>query len=102
MPEQEPDNNNSFFVLVIVVFCIMLVALALQSCKHPDSPIPTNIHKCDWVDCDHQGEEMDQWKFVSQWGHEEYTDSWCVEITHFMNPEMSYEETEEYVFSGVE
>ena len=102
MPKQEPDNNNSFFILVIVVFYIMLVALALQNCKHPDSPIPTNIHKCDWVDCEHIGEEMNQDTFKPQWGCEEMTDCYLVELTHFMNPEMSYEETEEYVFSGVE
>ena len=59
-------------------------------------------HYCDWEDCNHKGKEMDQFKFVSQWGYEEMTDGWCIEMTHFMNPEMTYEECEQYVFEGVE
>lgn len=59
-------------------------------------------HQCNWEDCYHQGEVVDQNNFVSYWGCEEFTDGWCVEMTHFMNPEMTYEECEAYVFSGVE
>lgn len=59
-------------------------------------------HYCNWEDCDHQGKVMNQWLFSSEWGAEDYSDSWCTEITHFMNPEMTYEECEDYVFSGVE
>lgn len=59
-------------------------------------------HECNWNDCDHQGRIINQWLFSSEWGAEEYSDTWCIEFTHFMNPEMTYEECEEYVFSGIE
>lgn len=61
-------------------------------------------HYCDWIDCPHQGEYMDQHKFISKWdgGYEKLTDSWSIELVHFMNPEWTYEQCEEYVMSGVE
>lgn len=61
-------------------------------------------HYCDWEDCPHQGENMDQHNFISKWkgGYDELTDGWCVEITHFMNPNWTYEQCEDYVFAGIE
>lgn len=59
-------------------------------------------HYCSWEDCGYQNEVMDQWLFMSESGAEEFTDTWCIEMTHFLNPEMTYEECEQYVFEGVE
>lgn len=39
-------------------------------------------HKCTWEDCEVQGETV----FYSQWGYEEGTDGYCVELAHFQNP----------------
>lgn len=59
-------------------------------------------HVCNWEDCEHKGELMNAERFVSLWGYEEDTDGYLVELTHYMNPEMTYEQTEAYVFSGME
>ena len=59
-------------------------------------------HYCNWEDCGYQNEVMDQWLFMSESGSDEFTDTWCIEMTHFLNPEMTYEECEQYVFEGVE
>ena len=59
-------------------------------------------HYCSWEDCGYQGKVVHQYLFTSDWGYEEMTDGWCIEMTHFMNPEMTYEECEQYVFEGVE
>lgn len=61
-----------------------------------------NKHRCYWEDCGHYGQVMNQHQFVSQWGYEELTDGWCVEMTHFMNPDWTYEQCEDYVFAGIE
>lgn len=93
-------------LMVIVLFlCITLIALEIAGPKEAYSVTPFETvtkHYCDWEDCGHQGEVVDQNNFVSYWEYEEFTDGWCVEMTHFMNPEMTYEECEAYVFSGVE
>lgn len=117
-------------LMVIVLFlCITLIALEMAGPKQPQVNYPEEMelaeigdklmvedinkdgiqlgfynikHQCDWEDCEHQGEIVDQNNFVSYWGYEEMTDGWCVEMTHFMNPEMTYEECDAYVMSGVE
>lgn len=79
-------------LLVVKSILLILVVIYLSIDKH----------YCNWNDCDHQGRILNQWLFSSEWGAEEYSDTWCIEFTHFMNPEMTYEECEEYVFSGIE
>ena len=88
------------YVAIAIAVLTFLNISANNMAKLDTDQIPK--HYCTWEDCEHQGEEMDQWKFVSQWGHEEMTDEWCVEMTHFMDPHMTYEECEAYVSSGVE
>ena len=90
------------FILTLVVTCM------LSSCSTNDTntPLAQDIeyaqHQCNWEDCNHQGELMDSRFFVSYWGYENETDGFYTELTHFMNPEMTYEEVEDYVMSGVE
>lgn len=79
-------------LLVVKSILLILVVIYLSIDKH----------HCNWDDCEHQGEILNQWTFSSEWEAEEYSDLWCIEFTHFMNPEMTYEECEQYVFSGVE
>lgn len=88
------------YVAIAIAVLTFLSISANNMSKLEEDSFPK--HYCTWEDCEHQGEEMNQWEFVSQWGHEEYTDGWCVEMTHFMDPHMTYEECEDYVFSGVE
>lgn len=85
----------------LVCVCILLTATVISLELNAERTI-INTHQCDWEDCELVGLEMDQHKFVSKWGAEEMTDAWCVEITHFINPELTYEQCEDYVFSGVE
>ena len=40
--------------------------------------------------------------FTSTWGYEPDTDGYYTELTHFINPNWTYEQCEDYVFSGVE
>lgn len=96
-----------FNTLMVIVFflCITLITLEIAGPKEAYSVTPFETvtkHHCDWEDCYHQGEVVDQNNFVSYLGYEEMTDGWCVEMTHFMNPEMTYEECDAYVMSGVE
>ena len=91
------------FILTLVVTCM------LSSCSTNDTntPLPNDDieyvqHQCNWEDCNHQGELMDSRFFVSYWGYENETDGFYTELTHFINPEMTYEQCEDYVMSGVE
>lgn len=59
------------------------------------------LHDCNWEDCQHKGQIIDVKLFKSDWGYEEETDGYYVELTHFMNPDMTYEQCEQYVFSGM-
>lgn len=90
-------NNpmKTAFNTIVLVLALLVTSLIVMS-------VTSNKHRCNWEDCDHYGQEMDQHQFVSQWGYDEMTDGWCVEMTHFMSPELTYEQCEDYVFSGVE
>ena len=92
--------KNYYYILICTLVLVLGVFTGFTTIK-TEKPT-TNIHYCNWVDCSHQGEVMKETKFISEWGFEESTDGWCVELTHFMNPEMTYEQCEKYVFSGVE
>lgn len=97
-------------IIAITILCITsMIGYYMANHKSPSSNSieykvndKPEYHSCDWEDCEHVGKKIDQYAFVPTWGHEPYTDGWCVEFTHFMNPEMTYSECEEYVFSGVE
>ena len=93
---------KGLLIVIIILAVAILSSLYLNGYFKQDNTNTTQIHTCTWEDCDHQGEVINQWSFVSQWGNEEFTDGWCVEMTHFMDPQLSYEECEAYVFSGVE
>ena len=93
---------KGLLIVILILTVATLCSLYLNGYFKQDNTNTTQIHTCTWEDCDHQGEVINQWLFVSQWGYEEMTDGWCVEMTHFMDPQLSYEECEQYVFSGVE
>lgn len=95
MSNQDPEPKDIWSQLLLVIV-IVIVAIGLFSCKAPQ------IHQCNWEDCELVGQEMNQYNFKSTWGCEEMSDCYLVEITHFMNPEMTYEQCETYVMSGVE
>lgn len=97
MPDPEPNPHNSGNIIALILILILVIAFFMSSCSSCEP-----IHKCNWEDCEHIGEVMNPDKFTSHWGCEEMTDCYLVELTHFMNPEMSYEMCEEYVQSGVE
>ncbi len=99
-PNKKLSSAQSLNVLLIALLVIVSsIAIMLYSQRDLNT---SNIHYCIWEDCGHQGQIKDQNNFVSYWGYEEMTDGWCVEMTHFINPEMTYEECDAYVFSGVE
>ena len=87
-------------LIVIAVFSFSIVTGYTIATKTPEEVF--NLHYCNWDDCQYKGEVMDQWKFTSKSGAEELTDTWCMEITHFMNPTWTHEQCEDYVMSGVE
>lgn len=96
-------NQLKGLLIVILLLTVATIgSLYLNGYFNQDNTNTTQIHTCNWEDCDHQGEVINQWLFVSQWGYEEMTDGWCVEMTHFMDPQLSYEECDAYVMSGVE
>ena len=127
----KPDNNNKKIVWLIILGIIVLILLFAYNAKNksittllpeefPEAKIGQKFmlledekgnkvlsfyeekHKCNWVDCSHFGEIMDQHNFISRWGYEPDTDGYYTELTHFMNPDWTYEQCEEYVFTGVE
>ena len=86
----------------IMNLAIAIAILTFSSIAGYNMATPNNTHQCSWEDCVYEGQEMDQSQFTSNWGDEEGTDSFYVELTHFMHPEMTHEQCEDYVFSGVE
>lgn len=100
-PNPNPKHKNTLATILAIII-IALVSYMLFSCTSNTTNYAN--HYCDWGDCPHQGENMDQHNFISKWkgGYDELTDGWCVEMTHFMNPTWTYEQCEDYVFSGVE
>ena len=60
------------------------------------------FHICNWEDCTHNFEYKTENNFKSAYNAEEYSDLYLIELTHFLNPSWTYEECEDYVFSGVE
>ena len=102
MPQpNKPNKHDIASVLAIIFILVVVLFYSTMKSNTLEATLP-KAHYCTWVDCDHQGEALDQYNFVSYWGYEEMTDGWCVEMTHFMDPQLSYEECEAYVFSGVE
>ena len=93
---------KGLLIVILILTVATLCSLYLNGYFKQDNTNTTQIHTCTWEDCDHQGEVINQWLFVSQWGYEEMTDGWCVEMTHFTNPNWTYEECNAYVLSGVE
>ena len=76
---------------LLIVKSILLILVIIY--------LSINKHYCNWEDCGHQGEILNQWTFSSEWGYEKDTDGYLCEYTHFMNPSWTYEECEDYVFS---
>ena len=91
-------TNFKGFLIILLVFTTSVSLAFTINAERTDN----TTHKCDWEDCDQQGEVIDQLQFKSQWGYEEHTDGFYVELTHFVNPTWTYEQCEQYVFSGVE
>lgn len=93
---KEPVTPKDIYTIIILVIMLFLSAFLLSK------SLSNNLHACNWEDCDLTGQEMNHHTFKSTWGYEEMTDGYLVELTHFMNPEMTYEQCEDYVFAGVE
>lgn len=98
--------NLIVFVLVALVATYLVITMTsiYASDNNPSDVRVERVetHQCNWEDCDHVGQVMDQHAFTTAWGADEGTDAFYTELTHFMNPEMTYEECEDYVFSSVE
>ena len=90
----EPNNNNKNVSWIVIL--LLVIFLVVYMCSN------TNIHKCNWEDCNYQNKSVTVNNFKSTWGYEEHTDGFYVELTHIAQPDWSYEQCEEYVFSGVE
>ena len=80
-------NVNIFKILSIIVITFILLLFY------------SKIHQCNWDYCPHEGKLMISSNFISYWGYEEDTDGYLCEYTHFINPNWTYEECEDYVFS---
>ena len=81
-------------ILILVATLAVLTVLTLSSGK-------PQKHYCEWGDCMHLGEVMDQDKFKPKWGCKEYTDCYYGELTHFMQPTLTSQQVENYVMQGV-
>ena len=90
MPAPNNHKNANWLVILLLIFLVVFM------CSN------TNIHKCNWEDCNYQNKSVTVNNFKSTWGYEEHTDGFYVELTHIAQPDWSYEQCEEYVFSGVE
>ena len=90
MPAPNNHKNTNWLAILLLIF------LVVYMCSN------TNTHKCNWEDCNYQNKSVTVNNFKSTWGYEEHTDGFYVELTHIAQPDWSYEQCEEYVFSGVE
>lgn len=90
MPEPNKHKNANWLAILLVIFLVVFM------CSN------TNIHKCNWEDCNYQNKSVTVNNFQSTWGYEEHTDGFYVELTHIAQPKWTYEQCEQYVFTGVE
>ena len=97
---QKPDNNNIIWKIILGIIVLILLLFTYNVKNKFISTLLPEIHKCNWEDCDHQGEIKNQYAFISKWGYEEMTDRYLVELTHFLNPSWEYEECEDYIFDN--
>ena len=99
----KPDNNNKKIVWLIILGITVIVLLFAYNAriKFVTTLLP-ETHTCNWEDCQQQDKIMNKHNFTSTWGYEPDTDGYYTELTHFMNPNWTYEQCEDYVFSGVE
>lgn len=51
-------------------------------------------HTCDWEECNNTGQR----EFAEAYGYEEGTDGYILELIHFVKPDLTYEQGEEYLF----
>ncbi len=77
----------------IIFFLLIALSLSITSCNEKTT------HQCNWEDCEHNGEIMSPEYFTSYWGYDNYTDGYNVELTHYMNPNWTYEQCEDYIFN---
>ena len=84
-------------IMKILVFKSVMLLLIIVTV----SLYNNNIHRCTWEDCHHYGQSVDVQTFTPIWG-DEGTDAYYVEITHVAQPQWTYEQCVDYVFSGVE
>lgn len=126
---QKPNNNNIIWIAILGITVLVLLFAYIAKNRFVTTLLPEEfneakigqkfmlledekgnkilsyyqeVHNCDWEDCSHFNEIIDQDNFISKWGYEPDTDGYYVELTHFMNPDWTYEQCEDYVFSGVE
>lgn len=81
---QSTIQNFKDLALLVLVFVAGLYVAA------PDQP---HKHNCMWTDCDQRGRT----EFYTEC--EEGSDGYYFDLTHWRNPEWTYEECENYVFS---
>ena len=90
MPAPNNHKNANWLAILLLIFLVVFM------CNN------TNIHKCNWEDCNYQNKSVTVNNFKSTWGYEEHTDGFYVELTHIAQPQWTYEQCEDYIFSGVE
>ena len=99
------NQIKEILVKIASILCIFtLIAFTAKACekKLNTKTVSNKIHNCNWKDCKWVNKPIDEKTFISKYGNEEYTDSWCIELTHYTNPKLTYEQCEDYVFAGVE
>ena len=88
-------SEKTTMYIVMFVMHIMLIILLL-SCNS------NNLHTCNWENCSHYNKSVNVQTFSPEWGYEKDTDGYYIEITHIAQPTWTYEQCEQYVFTGVE
>ena len=83
----KPDNNSKKIVWLIILGITVIVLLFAYNAR------------IKWEDCQQQDKIMNKHNFTSTWGYEPDTDGYYTELTHFINPNWTYEQCEDYVFS---
>ena len=93
---------KSLLLTLVFLKTLLIVTIIVTIAIFRKDNNTITIHKCNWNDCAWINKPINPNEFVSKYGHEPYTDSWCIELTHYTNPKLTHQQCEDYLFANVE